>query len=75
MINTCEQTLFIGQRVMARNYSAGPIWMPGTVVGKNGPLLYLIRVNGGQLWRHHIDQLKEREDTPREHPATSNNSK
>ena len=23
-----ERTLFIGQRVMARNYKAGPVWIP-----------------------------------------------
>ena len=27
-----EQALFIGQRVMARNYRAGPVWIPGTTV-------------------------------------------
>ena len=54
---------------MARNYRVGPIWMPGTVVGRNGPLSYLIKVNGGQLWRCHINQLREQEDTPREHPS------
>ena len=40
-----------------------------TVVRRNGPLSYLIKVNGGQLWHRHIDQLREREDTPREHPS------
>ena len=55
-----EQTFFIGQRVMARNYRAGSVWMPGTVVERNGPLSYLIKVNGGQLWKCHIDQLRVR---------------
>ena len=36
-----ERTFFIGQRVMARNYRAGSVWMPGTVVERNGPLSYL----------------------------------
>ena len=54
---------------MARNYRAGPVWIPGTEVKQNGPLSYLIKANGGQLWRRHIDQLREREDTPREHPS------
>ena len=27
-----EQALFIRQRVMARNYRAGPVWIPGTTV-------------------------------------------
>ena len=53
---------------MTRNYRAGPVWVSGTVVEQNGPSSYLIKANGGQLWRRHIDQLREREDTPREHP-------
>ena len=57
--HSCERTLFIGQRVMARNYRAGPVWIPGTVVKQNGPLSYLVKANGGQLWRPHIDQLRE----------------
>ena len=68
MMNTLVNEHFIGQRMMARNYRAGPVWIPGTVVERNGPLSYLIKANGGQLWRRHIDQLREREDTPREHP-------
>ena len=52
---------------MAKNYRAGPGWLPSMAIERNGPLSYLIRVNGGQLWRHHIDQLREGEDTPAEH--------
>ena len=37
------------------------------VIERNGPLSYLIKVSGGQLWRHHIDQLKEVDETPLEH--------
>ena len=54
---------------MARNYRAIPVWIPGTVVKQNGSLSYFIQVNGGQLWRRHINQLRERKDTPREHPV------
>ena len=54
---------------MAKNYRAGPGWLPGTVIERNGPLSYLIKVNGGQLWRRHIDQLREVDDTPAEHPS------
>ncbi len=30
--------LWVGQRVLARNFSPGPKWMPGTVVERTGPL-------------------------------------
>ena len=54
---------------MAKSYRAGPGWLPGTVIERNGPLSYLIKVSGGQLWRHHIDQLREVDDTPSEYPS------
>lgn len=63
-----EQTFFIGQRVMARNYRAGSVLMLGTFVKGKGPLSYLINVNGDQLWKSHIYQLREQENTPSEHP-------
>ena len=65
-----ERTLFIGQRVMAKNYRAGAGWLPGTVIERNRPLSYLIKVSRGQLlWRRHIDQLKEVDDIPSEHSS------
>ena len=51
-----KQTFFTGQTVTAINYRAGLVWMPGTFVKKNGPL---IKINGDHLWKRHIDQLKE----------------
>ena len=54
---------------MGLNYRAGPGWLPGTVIERNGPLSYLIKVSGGQLWRRYIDQLREVDDTPAEHPS------
>ena len=36
--------LTVGERVMARNFRAGPRWVPGTVVRHSGPLTYLIKV-------------------------------
>ena len=43
--------LFIIQGVMAKNYTPGPGWLPHMIVERNGPLLYLIKVSGGRLWR------------------------
>ena len=51
--------LTVGQRVMARNFRNGPRWIPGTVVKQNGPLTYLVKVRDDQVWRRHIDHLRQ----------------
>ena len=58
--------LTVGQRVMVRNFRAGPLWIPGTVVKQNGPLTYLVKVKEDQVWKRHIDHVRQMEDTPRE---------
>ena len=45
----------IGQRVMVRNLRPGPTWIPGTIVGRNGPLSYVVRVKGEQVWKRHSE--------------------
>ena len=37
----------------------GPCWVPGTVVEILGPVSCLIRVQNGELWRRHIDHLRD----------------
>ena len=50
---------FVGQRVMARNVRPGPDWIPATVLEVQGPVTYLIQTDDGQVWKRHLDQLKE----------------
>ena len=59
-----DREFMIGQRVMARNLRPGPKWIPGTIVGRNGPLSYVVQVEGGQVWKRHIEHLREVGDTP-----------
>ena len=59
-----KRDLFVGQRVMVRNLRPGPGWIPGTIVERNGPLSYLVQVNGNQMWKRHIDHLREMGDSP-----------
>ena len=54
----------IGQRVMIHNLRPGPTWIPGTIVGRNGPLSYVVQVKGEQVWKRHIEHLREMGDTP-----------
>lgn len=66
----------VSQNVMYRNYSnAGPRWLPGKVINKNGPSSYKIETDSGTVVNRHMDQLitktspefksaeREREDT------------
>ena len=46
----------MGESVIARNYSDGEKWLPGTIAEKLGPLLYSVKMDNGLLWRRHIDQ-------------------
>ena len=54
-----DRKWFIGQRVMARNVRPGPNWIPATIVEVQGPVTYLVETEDGQVWKCHLDQLKE----------------
>lgn len=48
-----------GDKVSARNYRQGDTkWRVGTVISREGQLHYTVSV-GGQLWRRHVDQLRD----------------
>jgi len=68
-----DRQFFVGQRVMARNLQPGPKWIPGTVIERNGPLSYLVKVRGEQVWKRHVDMLCEVSDTPMEESVEASN--
>ena len=43
-----DRKFMIGQKVMVRNLRPGPTWIPGTIVGRSGPLSYVVQVKGEQ---------------------------
>ena len=49
----------VGQRVRVRNLRDGPKWVPGVVVGRQGPLSYVVQTTGGEVWKRHVDQIEE----------------
>ena len=59
-----DREFMVGQRVMVRNLRPGPSWIPGTIVSRNGPLSYVVQVKGEQVWKRHIEHLREVGDTP-----------
>ena len=48
-----------GQHIMTRDFYNGARWIPGTVVDQTGPVSYRVRVQGGRVWRRHVDHLLE----------------
>ena len=59
-----SREFFVGQHVMAKNLRPGPAWIPGVIIQRLGPLSYLVEVEGDVKWKRHVDQVKERSDTP-----------
>ena len=47
----------IGQSVLARNYRPGPLWLPGIIEERTGPLSYVVTLGSGLCWKRHVDQL------------------
>ena len=66
--HSAGRELFIGQRVMVRNFRAGDKWA-GTW-NNHGENWSLVQVTGGQMWKHHIDQLRQMDDSPQQEKFT-----
>ena len=47
----------VSDHVLARNYGQGSTWLPGVVVGVDGPVSFVVRLHDGRTWRRHADQL------------------
>lgn len=50
-----HRKLTTGQKLMNRNYSRGPKWLPGLVTCKSGPSSYRIETNDGTVVSRHTD--------------------
>ncbi|XP_031747556.1 uncharacterized protein K02A2.6-like [Xenopus tropicalis] len=44
--------------VYARNYGAGPKWVPAVITEVTGPVSYKVHCDDGQEWHRHVDQLR-----------------
>ena len=51
---------------MVRNFRAGDKLIPATIMEITGPLSYLVQVTGEQMWKRHIDQLRQMDDSPQQ---------
>ena len=50
----------VGDLVFAKNFRSGPDWIPATVIGRHGPLSYLLETSDNRIWRRHVDHVKKR---------------
>ena len=50
----------VRELVYTRNYSQGPMWLPGEIVEKQGSTLYTVLLTDGQRVSKHTDQLMTR---------------
>ncbi|RVE41173.1 hypothetical protein evm_014177 [Chilo suppressalis] len=54
-----ERNLLPGTRVVARNYIGEGKWKLGTIEKVLGTSNYLIKLDNGNVWRRHIDQIRQ----------------
>ena len=69
-----EREISLGQSVWAKNFRSGPSWIQAVVIGKVGPVTYLVRLENGEEWRRHIDHLRSGSDIPAAEFPTENNN-
>ena len=53
----------VGDKVRVRNYRGNDKWKTGIVVEKSGPVSYLVEIENGTVWRRHIEQIINFEET------------
>ena len=61
---------------MVRNFRPGDKWVPGEVVKRLGPLTYRVKVKSGDVWKRHIDHVRDRGvgDIPRNKELTDDSA-
>lgn len=57
--NTSTSQFMVDSLVYARNYNAGPKWLPGQIISKVGSTIYMVHTDKGVLKRH-TNQLQIR---------------
>ena len=50
----------VGDTVLVRNFTSGPLWLPGSVVGLHGTLTYDVKLDDGRRMRRHLDHIRPR---------------
>ena len=54
--------LSVGDVVYAKNYGVGRTWSSGVIIGVDGPVSFVVKLEDGRIWRRHQDQLMRKCD-------------
>ena len=54
-----KQQFVLGQKVWVRNMREGSRWISGIIAGIQGPISYLVPVASGDVWRRHVDHIRD----------------
>ena len=56
-----ERVIRVGDTVFAKDWRAGPTWVPATLSAQTGPISFKVELeNSKTVWRRHQDQLRKR---------------
>ena len=64
--HTRTRTFPVGHPVWVRNFRGGASWVEGVIEDSLGPVSYLVCVQGGALWKRHVDHVRDRLDRGQE---------
>ncbi|KAL1460243.1 hypothetical protein WDU94_012169, partial [Cyamophila willieti] len=53
-----RRTVEVGTRVQVRRYRGPEKWSFGVITEKQGLLYYIVKMDNGDVWRRHIDQIR-----------------
>ena len=65
-----ERHFSIGEEVLVQNFRGESKWIEGTVAERTGPVSYRVIV-GDQIWKRHVDQIREKTHANRDPERTS----
>ena len=66
VVRGAPRGFFPGDTVYVRNYGPGQGWVPGTIARCTGPVSYEVGLEGGLVWKRHLDQIRTRTPPNRE---------
>ena len=59
--HTKPKQFLVGESVWIRNFREGKCWLPGTIKGRKGNVMYQVAVEGStMIWHRHANQLRVR---------------
>jgi len=56
--HTRPRTFAVGDKVLAKNFHAGPRWMPGVIIDCLSAMSYQVKLSDNRVWRRHVDHLQ-----------------